>query len=83
MIEILRFPDLRKSYGLARGTAYEGIYRGTFPRPVKISTRSVGFLKHEVETVLQARIAGKTDDQIRALVAKIHESRKNTSAQVV
>ena len=77
---ILRFPDLRKGYGLARGTVYENIYRGTFPTPIRISTRSVGFLQSEVEQVFRARVAGKTDADIRTLVCKIHEARKTAGA---
>ena len=39
--------------------------------------RAVGFLRHEIEAVIAARVSGKTDNQVRALVVKLHEARKN------
>lgn len=39
-----------------------------FCPPISIGDRAVAYIKHEVETVIQARIEGKTKEQIKAIV---------------
>ena len=60
--------------GLAPSTIYRDVKRGTFPKPVKIGTVSA-WPSDEVEAVTKARIAGKSDDEIRAIVADLHRQR--------
>jgi prophage regulatory protein len=43
---------------------------------VSLSGRAVGWPAHEVEAVNTARIAGKPDAEIRALVAQLESARK-------
>jgi hypothetical protein len=42
---------------------------------VAIGQRAVGWPDHEVTAIIQARIRGDSDEQIRALVAKLHTAR--------
>jgi prophage regulatory protein len=42
---------------------------------IKLSSNSVRYLKSDVESVRAARIAGFTDDQVRALVLKLEKQR--------
>jgi prophage regulatory protein len=44
--------------------------------PVKLGGRAVGWPEYEVEAILMARIAGKSDDEIRTLVAKLEADRR-------
>lgn len=60
--------------GLAPSTIYRDIKRGTFPKPVKIGAVSA-WPSTEVEAMVAARIAGKSDEEIRALVADLHRQR--------
>lgn len=54
---ILRLPAVKQSTGLSRSTIYLRVAQGTFPQPVSLGGRSVGWLEHEVEEWVQQRIA--------------------------
>ena len=75
MQKILRQRDLSNTIGLPKGTLWTQIYQGTFPRPVKLGLRVSGWLEGEVTSVLNARIAGASDDEIKVLVERIHTNR--------
>jgi prophage regulatory protein len=73
---ILRLPAVLRERGRSRSTHYLDIQQGLFTRPVSIGARAVGWPEHEVATLNDARIAGKSDDEIRALVARLESARK-------
>ncbi len=77
---ILRLPDVIARTGLARSTIYKAIAAGVWTRPVLLSARAVGWPVAEVDAILGARVAGKTDDDIRALVIALQASRARTGA---
>lgn len=52
---------------------------GLFCPPVSIGGRAVAYIKHEVEAVIQARIEGKTPEQIKALVQELIQQRKSAA----
>ena len=54
---MLRFPTVKARTGLSRSTIYLRISRGTFPAPVSLGGRAVGWIEAEVNTWLAARIA--------------------------
>ena len=62
--------------GISRTTLYERIKQGLMPPPVKIGLRSVAWPEHEVTAVICARIAEKSEDEIRRLVIQLQEQRK-------
>jgi len=53
---ILRLPEVKRSTGLSRSTIYLRVAEGTFPKPVSLGGRSVGWLDQEVQDWLQRRI---------------------------
>ena len=53
---ILRLPAVKHSTGLSRSTIYLRVAEGTFPRPVSLGGRTVGWLENEVQEWLQRRI---------------------------
>jgi prophage regulatory protein len=53
---ILRLPAVRARTGLARSTIYLRIAQGTFPKPVNLGGRAVGWLQNEIEEWLKERI---------------------------
>jgi prophage regulatory protein len=77
-MNLLRIPDVKKASGLARPTIYRDIKRGTFPKPVKLGTVSA-WPEREVHSIINARVAGKSDDDIRQLVVQLHEQRTNAA----
>jgi prophage regulatory protein len=59
----------------SHASVYTAIHDGLFTVPVPIGQRAVGWPDHEVKAINTARIRGDSDDQIRALVAKLHTAR--------
>ena len=47
---------LWSAYGLARSTIYKHIGEGTFPKPVSLGDRRVGWVESEVQDWILARI---------------------------
>ena len=73
---ILRIPAVKSESGLSRSTIYLRISERLWTKPVALGPRAVGWPSDEVAALIAARIAGKTDDEIRALVAKLEAARK-------
>jgi len=73
---ILRLPAVKSESGLSRSTIYLRIVQGLWTKPISLGARAVGWPSSEVTAINAARIAGKTDDEIRALVAKLEVARK-------
>jgi len=40
-----------------------GVKRGTFPKPIKLSVRSVGWLASDIERFLAERVAARDAEQ--------------------
>ncbi len=74
---ILRLPALKSKCGTPRSTVYLRITQGLWPKPVHLGPRAVGWPEYECDSLNAARIAGKTDDEIRQLVARLEADRKN------
>lgn len=76
-LSLLRLPAVQAASGYARSTIYLRIAQGLWPKPVSLGARSVGWPAHEVAALNAARIAGKSEADIRALVAKLHAARQS------
>jgi prophage regulatory protein len=76
---ILRLPAVLRERGRSRSTHYLDIQQGLFTRPVSIGARAVGWPEHEVAALNDARIAGKSDDEIRSLVVRLEAARKSVA----
>jgi prophage regulatory protein len=74
---ILRLPAVLRERGRSRSAHYLDIQQGLFTKPVAIGVRAVGWPRHEVSALNAARIAGKTEDEIRALVRSLEAARKD------
>jgi len=75
-MSILRMPAIKAETGYrSHASIYTSIKNGTFTKPVMIGERSVGWPDHEVKSIVVARIAGQSDDQIRDLVTRLHAKR--------
>jgi len=73
---ILRLPDVKFASGLSRSTIYSHIQQGFLTRPVRLGARSVGWPASEISALLSARIAGRSDEEIHALVEELEAKRK-------
>lgn len=76
---ILRLPAVKSTTGLSRSTIYLRIAHGVFTHPVSLGGRAVGWPGHEVAALNAARIAGKADAEVRALVVQLEAARKSVA----
>ncbi|MCK7576614.1 MAG: AlpA family phage regulatory protein [Chromatiales bacterium] len=76
---ILRLPAVLRERGRSRSAHYLDIQQGLFTHPVSIGARAVGWPSDEVAALNAARIAGQTDEQIRALVVALEAARKTAA----
>lgn len=72
---LLRLPAVKAQCGYSRSTIYLRMSQGLWTKPVSLGARSVAWPAGDVAALNAARIAGKTDDQIRALVQKLEAAR--------
>ena len=76
MDELLRRPRVEQASGLCRSTLYARIATGLYPTPVRLGPRAVGWPASEVAALNAARIAGRSDTEIHALVVTLHSARR-------
>lgn len=74
---LLRLPAVKAQSGYSRSTIYLRMSQGLWTRPVSLGARAVAWPAVDVAALNAARIAGKTDDQIRALVSKLEAARES------
>lgn len=72
---LLRLPAVKAQSGYSRSTIYLRMSQGLWTKPVSLGARAVAWPAGDVAALNAARIAGKTDEQIRALVLKLESAR--------
>lgn len=55
-LTILRRKQVEARTGLSRSTIYERIKTGTFPAPVSIGAKAVGWIESEIDSWLTAQV---------------------------
>ena len=80
---IWRLPATKAEMGWrSDASQYNAIREGLFTTGVAIGQRSKGWPDYEVKAIAAARIAGKTDAEIRELVNTLHAKRTEAFAEV-
>lgn len=74
VIPMLDLPKVSAAFGVGRSQTYKFIENKLLTRPVKVSKRSL-WPEPEIAAIQQARIAGKSDEEIRALCKKLMAER--------
>ncbi len=72
---LLRRKVVEQATGDSRTTIYRKIQKGLFTHPVSRGGSRVAWPANEVNAINLARIAGKSDDEIRALVVELELAR--------
>ena len=75
-IQIVKQPSLLKQFSFSKSTLFSQIKQGLMPKPIPLGDRAVGYLQHELDAVLSARIAGKSNEKIKELVNSLVTKRK-------
>ncbi len=61
--KFLKLPEVRSRTGKSRSAIYQGVKDGTFPKPIKLGPRAVGWIESEIEAHNQSCIdASRPDD---------------------
>ena len=81
-MSILRMPAVKAETGhRSHASIYNAIKAGQFTKPVPIGQRSVGWPDYEVKAINAARIAGKSEAEIRELVNRLHAKRTELATE--
>lgn len=78
---IYRRPVVSQATGYSRSTLYRKIKEGLFTKPVSLgadksgNSCQVGWPANEVQAINAARIAGKSDSEIKKLVEELEAAR--------
>jgi|GEM_PF-304662 len=73
--QLLRRPTVEAATGWTRSTIYRNIEKGIFTRPINLGGGRVAWVQSEVQALNQARIAGKSDDELKSLVIELEAAR--------
>jgi prophage regulatory protein len=60
-LSILRRKQVEQRTGLSRSTIYDHIQKGSFPRPIKLGVRAVGWIETEIDAWLATRLAQRNN----------------------
>ncbi len=55
-MRIMRLTEVIQTTGLARSSIYSRMSEGSFPRPVPLGARSVGWVSEEIQDWVESRI---------------------------
>ncbi|PAY01861.1 transcriptional regulator [Pseudoalteromonas sp. HM-SA03] len=75
LFKIIRRPEVLSKTGWSKSTLYNRLKEGLFPTPISLGARSVGFVESECDRVIQAMIAGYSEQQLKDMVQSIISSR--------
>ena len=78
-IVLLRPKEIWKRSGKCRTALYNDLAKGLMPPLISIGARAKALPAHEVDAINAARVAGKTEDEIRALVKRLQAARTSTA----
>jgi len=78
MNAFVRLQKVIEMMGMSRSTLYLRIKQGLMPPPVKLGERSSAWPEHEISAINAARLAQKSNDEIREIVAQLYRQRSAT-----
>jgi prophage regulatory protein len=79
-----RIKKVKATHGWSSDTSvYNAQANGLLTLAVKIGPRAVAWPDYEIEAIATARIAGVSDDGIRALVKRLHAERERRAKQLL
>ncbi|MCH7820371.1 MAG: AlpA family phage regulatory protein [Proteobacteria bacterium] len=77
----MRLPAVCDRTGKPKSTVYREIGEGLLPPAVRISERSSAWPDDEIDAVNRARLQGRTDSEIKALVFGLVSARPSSAAR--
>ena len=74
-LRILRIKQIKAQTNIPNSTIHDHVKKGLFPHPIKLGERISGWLESEVTAIMGARIAGKSETEIKELVLSLENQR--------
>lgn len=81
-MKLLKLPAVLALTATGRSTHHKRIHEGLMVPAVRLGENSVAYPEHEIIAINTARIAGKFDDEIRQLVARLVRERQAADSGV-
>jgi prophage regulatory protein len=53
---ILRLPTVRSRVGYSRSSIYSHVADGSFPKPIRLGERAIGWLESDIEQWIASRV---------------------------
>ena len=66
LLRIIRKPEVKSKTGLPNSTIYELISQDKFPKQIKLSARSSGWLESEIDEWIAARVSERDSEIAKA-----------------
>jgi prophage regulatory protein len=80
-MSMYRKPEVKLEFGWRSNASVSNSVRdGLLTKPVQLGPRAVGWPDYEIKAINAARIAGKSEADIKALVTRLHAKRQELAA---
>lgn len=76
VLKLLKLHGVLTLTATSRSTHYQYIKQGLMVPPISQGAQAVAYPEHEIQSIIAARIAGKSQDEIRTIVAGLIKQRK-------
>lgn len=63
-MRILKLKEVMERTGLGRSSIYKFVAEGTFPKPISLGARAVGWVDGEVDEWVRLKIAERDDEEV-------------------
>lgn len=60
--QVLRCPAVLEKTGMTRAGMYREMANGSFPKPIKLSAKAVGWVEEQVDAWIEKRIAASQSE---------------------
>ena len=68
---LIRKNEVLLRVGIKKSALYKKIHQGVFVPPIPIGSRAVAWVNDEVDCITTAMVAGKSDNELRAIVNEL------------
>ena len=82
-LRLIRIKEVSSKTGNGKSSIYSQIEDALQVPPVKIGPRASAWVEYEVDAVNAARMAGKSDGEIRALVKTLTAKRQQIAHEIL
>jgi len=80
---LIRIKKVEAKTGLKKSMHYDLIKKGLMPSAIRIGDRARAWISSEIDAVVAARIAGKSDDEIREMIKALMAKRQQTANEIL